>query len=46
MGLEEKHVNYGQLVRVSVSLELLSHPCPEGRNRERDIVHGLDLGRL
>lgn len=45
MGLEEKHVNNGQLVRVSVSLELLSHPCPEGRNGERDIVHCLDLRR-
>lgn len=32
MGLEEEHVDYGQLVRKSVTLELLSHPRPEGRD--------------
>jgi len=45
MRLEEEHVDNGQLVRVSVSLELLSHPCPQGRNGQRDIVHRLDLRR-
>lgn len=44
--LHDENIHDGQLVHVSVSLELLSHPCSNDRNGERDGVHGLDLGRL
>jgi len=46
MALEEQHVHDRQLVDESVLLELLAQPRADDRYRQRDIVHGLDLGCL
>lgn len=43
VALEKQHVNYGQLVDVSVSLELLSNPRTDDRHWKGNIVHRLDL---
>lgn len=42
----EEDVHHGQLVDVSVALELLPDARPDRRDGVRDQVHGLDLGRL
>lgn len=43
VALEKQHVDYGQLVDVSVSLELLSNPRTDDRHWKGNIVHRLDL---
>lgn len=44
VGLEEQDVDCVQLSDVTVSLEFLSHLCPDGGDGHVQRVHGLDLG--
>jgi len=44
--LEKKHIDDWELRDESVLLKLLPYPGAEGRDGQRDVVHGLDLGCL
>lgn len=46
MGVEEEDIDSLQLLDVTVSLELLSHLCADGRDGHVERVHLLDLGSL
>jgi hypothetical protein len=46
IALKKENIDHGQLVDVAVALKLLPDAGPNRRDRMRDGVHGLYLGRL
>ena len=46
VAVEQQHIDRGELRDVSVSLELLSYLCADGRDGHVERVHLLDLGAL
>ena len=46
VGVEQKDIDSLQLLDITVSFELLSHLCADGRDGHVERVHLLDLGGL
>lgn len=46
MRFKEEDIDNRELVDLAVALEFLAYSCADGCGRQRDVIHGLDLGGL